>query len=292
MATMSPFELNQLTPHIYWSKPTAETDRPVLGAIVGSHSVLMVDAGNSPAHAGNFIEALRPRGLISPAYIALTHFHWDHVFGAAYLDGLLCASVETSDRMREMLRLDWRDKSIDQRVEDGIEHDFTRSHIKAEMSNLERAKLKLRLPDITFSQRMTIYLGDVSCQLITVGGDHTSDSTIVYIPEEGVVFLGDCLSGGLRKDGTIYTQQKCFPLLDTLLGLDATTYLAAHNDQPMARADLEKEAGRLKAIGTAAVESSGSRSVARSQLEDKLGSPLADGVDEDLDAFLYGIKTT
>jgi glyoxylase-like metal-dependent hydrolase (beta-lactamase superfamily II) len=289
---MSSFELNQLTPHIYWSKPTAETDRPVLGAVVGSQAVLMVDAGNSPAHAGGFIEGLRPRGLTSPAYIALTHYHWDHVFGAAYLDGLLCASAETSDRLREMVRLDWRDKSLDQRVEDGNEHESSRTHIKAEMSNLERAKLKLRVPDITFSQQMTINLGELTCQLMTVGGDHTSDSTIIYVPEEGVVFLGDCLYSGFMNDGMKYTREKLFPLLDTLLELDAAIYLPAHADQPIGRAELEKEARRLKTIGQAAAESRGIRSAARSRLEKELGSPLAAGVDEDLDAFLYGLKTT
>jgi hypothetical protein len=36
---MSSFELNQLTPHVYWSLPVEETDRPVLGAVAGSQSV-------------------------------------------------------------------------------------------------------------------------------------------------------------------------------------------------------------------------------------------------------------
>jgi glyoxylase-like metal-dependent hydrolase (beta-lactamase superfamily II) len=288
---MSSFELNQLTPHVYWSSPVEETDRPILGAVAGSQSVLMVDAGNSPAHASSFIEALRPRGLVAPTYIALTHSHWDHVFGSAYLEGLLCASVETGDRLREMLRLDWRDKSLDQRVEDGNERDFIRSHIKAEMTNLERAKLKLRIPDITFSQRLTINLGEVSCQLICVSSDHTPDSTIIYIPEDGVVFLGDCFYSGLRADGMIYTQQKLFTLLDTLLGLDAAYYLPAHHNQPLTHADLEKEATRLKAVGLAAVESKGVRSSAKSRLEKELKTPLDQNVEEELDAFLYGLKT-
>ena len=288
---MSSFELNQLTPHVYWSLPVEETDRPILAAIAGAQSVLMVDAGNSPAHASTFSESLRPRGLIAPAYIALTHYHWDHVFGSAYLEGLLVACAETGERLREMSRLDWRDKSLDQRVEDGSEHEFSRAHIKAEMSNIERAKLKLRLPDITFSQRLTINLGEVSCQLICVGGDHTSDSTIIYVPEDGVVFLGDCIYSGFRRDGLIYTQQKLFTLLDTLLALDAAYYLPGHASQPLTRADMENEAKRLKAVGLAATESHGVRTTAKSRLEKELGTAFNKDVEEELDAFLYGLKT-
>jgi len=262
-----------------------------LGAVAGSHSVMMVDAGNSPAHANAFIEALRPRGLSAPTYIALTHYHWDHIFGSINLESLLCASAETGERLREMSRLDWRDKSLDQRVEDGSEHDFVRSHMKAEMSNIERTKLKLRLPDITFSQKMVINLGEISCQLMWVGGDHTPDSTIVYIPEDGVVFLGDCIYSGFRAKGMIYTREKLFPLLDTLLGLDAEYFLPAHHSQPLTRAEMQKEANRLKAVGLAAIESRGVRSTAKSNLEKELGSPLEPSAEEELDAFLFGLKS-
>lgn len=43
-------ELKKLTPHVYFSEPERETDRPVLGYIVGSDKAVMVDAGNSKAH--------------------------------------------------------------------------------------------------------------------------------------------------------------------------------------------------------------------------------------------------
>jgi len=128
-------------------------DRPRLGAIAGSHSVLMVDAGNSPAHANSFLESVQSIGLTAPAYIGLTHYHWDHVFGAAYLDGLVCSSIATADHLRDMIRLDWRDKALDQRAEESLEFDLTRSCLKTEMSNIERSRLKLRVPDITFPNK-------------------------------------------------------------------------------------------------------------------------------------------
>ncbi|GAB4428720.1 MAG: hypothetical protein Fur0044_26540 [Anaerolineae bacterium] len=43
--------LQKLNRHVYWLPPDDRTDRPILGAITGERATLLVDAGNSPAHA-------------------------------------------------------------------------------------------------------------------------------------------------------------------------------------------------------------------------------------------------
>ncbi len=47
-----------------------------------------------------------------------------------------------------------------------------------------------RLPSVTFSQSMTLYLGKHTFHLINMPG-HTASQTAVYVPEERVVFTGD-----------------------------------------------------------------------------------------------------
>ncbi len=49
------------------------------------------------------------------------------------------------------------------------------------------------LPDVTFDQRIEIDLGEVTCVVQHVGGDHAADSVIVYVKEEKILFLGDCI---------------------------------------------------------------------------------------------------
>jgi cyclase len=51
-----------------------------------------------------------------------------------------------------------------------------------------------RLPTITLSQRLTLYLGKHSFQLINLPG-HTAYEVAVYIPEEGVIFTSDNVFG-------------------------------------------------------------------------------------------------
>ena len=55
---MSKATLNQISPHVYWMAPDGNTDRPTLGVIAGTDATLLVDAGNSIAHAHLFLEAL------------------------------------------------------------------------------------------------------------------------------------------------------------------------------------------------------------------------------------------
>lgn len=288
---MTSLELKHLTPHIYFSLPIKETHRPLLGAVVGQQFLLMVDAGNSPAHATAFLAALDEHNLSAPAYIALTHSHWDHIFGAPQLDGLLVASNNTNERLREMLRLDWRDKSLDQRVEDNLELDFNRACIKAEMNNVERSRVKLRQPDISFSHTLDIDLGELTCQLIAVDGIHSPDASIVYVPDDNLVFLGDCLYPNSHISPAACDPRRFFVLLDTLLALPAELYLDSHRQQPLTHVDLEKEAQQIKIIGQAALTSSGSRTIALNQVKKELGQSLQYGVEERLDVFLAGIKS-
>ncbi|MGD1120274.1 MAG: MBL fold metallo-hydrolase, partial [Dehalococcoidales bacterium] len=53
-----------------------------------------------------------------------------------------------------------------------------------------------RLPDITFSEKMTLYLGKHTFHLFHVPG-HTPSETAVFVPEERVVFTSDNVIMGM-----------------------------------------------------------------------------------------------
>ena len=58
-------------------------------------------------------------------------------------------------------------------------------------------------PDITFSDRMTLRLGEHTFKIMLLPG-HTPGQTAIYIPEEDVLFAADNMStgkyGGLSQD--------------------------------------------------------------------------------------------
>lgn len=285
---MSQSQLNQITEHIYWLSPDERTDRPILGAIAGRHSTLIVEAGNSPAHADLLLGELSRMRIAQPKFLALTHWHWDHVFGTSSFNLPIIAHRETKRRVEEMAQLDWDDDALDRRVKEGTEIEFCRDMIKAELP--DRTNLKLKPPDITFTDRIEIDLGDVTCQIVHVGGDHANDSSIVYIPEDKVIFLGDCLYEDLYNGMPNYTSQKLFPLIDQLLNYNADFYLLAHNPEPMSKLEMLEFTGLLKTIGQKVQQIGDDRELILLNLRETVGKMLDDDHIEIIDAFLAGLR--
>ncbi|ESU33690.1 hypothetical protein G3A_05660 [Bacillus sp. 17376] len=77
--------IERIGEHSWYMTPISETDRPILGMVVGTERTLMIDAGNSENHANLFIDMLKEKGVDEPSYVVLTHWHWDHIFGLSAL---------------------------------------------------------------------------------------------------------------------------------------------------------------------------------------------------------------
>ena len=62
------------------------------------------------------------------------------------------------------------------------------------------------VPDITFSARMTLELGDKQVELIHVGRNHSDNSIVTLFPEERTLFAVDFMSTRrlpFRTDGVL-----------------------------------------------------------------------------------------
>ncbi len=244
--------LHRLTDRISWSSPDEFRDRPILGAVLGRRSTLIVEGGASPKHAAEWVAAVEGLGGPPVRFAALTHYHWDHVFGCSALGVPVIAQRGTWQVMSAMARLDWRDAALDARVARGEERPVLADHMKIEMTDAERGALTISPPEVIFDEEVELDLGEIHARVIHVGGDHTPDSSIVFIPEERTVFLGDCLyNGSIGQAGWYYTTRRLFPLLDRLQALEADHYLLAHEESPMTRDDLAREADTMRRIGEA-----------------------------------------
>ena len=240
-------KLVKLSDRIYYTLPVEETDRPILAAIIGDERVLIVDAGNSPAHARGFLDEVDGLGAPTTRYVAITHWHWDHVFGIAEMNLPTFSHRLTAERVREMSKLDWSDLALDRRVEEGTEIEFCAEHIKAELK--EPRILSLKTPDITFDGRVEIDLGGIRCLLQHVGGEHSPDSVAVCVPDERIAFIGDCLFADIYDGDWNWSTGRLFGLIDRLLALDADFYFESHLDRPTPRAEFIEYTDRLRNLG-------------------------------------------
>ncbi|MFZ1770809.1 MAG: MBL fold metallo-hydrolase [Caldilinea sp.] len=279
---------NQLTDHVYWLSPDSTTDRPVLGVIAGATGSLIVDAGNSPAHARVLLDQIDAANLPAPRYLVVTHWHWDHWFATAAYNLPTVAHASTRRILAAQATWDWSDAALDARVAQGAEIAFCRDMIKAELP--ERNRLVLRPPDLAFDGELEIDLGGVTCRLIHVGGDHAADSIIVHAPEDRVVFLSDCRYEDIYATPRRYTVANALPLFDRLLALEADLYLGGHEPAPLLRPALVEEALRVRHVGKIVERIGDDRVAVIDELRRQGNLMLDEDTLDCVDAFLAGLR--
>ncbi len=238
--------LEHPTDHVYWLPPS-KPDRPSLAAVVGARRTLMLDVGASPAHTRRFLDLLAASGVRLPDMATLTHWHWDHIFGLAELYVPVIAHAKTAAQLNQLMGYDWSDEALDARVAAGIEIEPCARDIKLELP--APRNVTLRSPDLIFSGELELPLGEADCRVLHVGGDHAGDACIIHVLPDRLVFLGDCLYEAIYAPARHYTVDKLFPLLDTVLALDADLYIEGHTDTLMTRAELLAIAHKMRFTG-------------------------------------------
>ena len=167
---------NQISEHA-WAY-TAEGD-PNTGIIVGDDSVLVADTQATPAMAADVIRRIREVTDKPIKYVVLTHYHAVRVLGAsAYRPQQIIASQDTYELIVER-------GQQDKASEIGR---FPRL-----FRNVETVPDGLTWPSITFTGKMTLWLGKLEVQLLQLGRGHTKGDTVVWLPQERTLLSGDLI---------------------------------------------------------------------------------------------------
>jgi len=165
---------SQLSEHA-WAY-TAEGD-PNTGIIVGDDAVLVADTQATPAMAADVIRRIREVTDKPIRYVVLTHYHAVRVLGAsAYQPQQIFASQDTYDLIVER-------GEADKASEIGR---FPRL-----FRNVESVPPGLTWPTITFSGKLTLWMGKLQVQLLQLGRGHTKGDTVVWLPQERTLLSGD-----------------------------------------------------------------------------------------------------
>ena len=155
---------------------TAEGD-PNTGIIVGDDAVLVLDTQATPVMAQDVIRRIREVTDKPIKYVLLTHYHAVRVLGAsAYGAQQIIASQDTRNLIKER-------GEQDKASEIGR---FPRL-----FQNVESVPPGLTWPTITFSGKMTLWLGSLEVQLLQLGRGHTKGDTVAWLPQQKILFSGD-----------------------------------------------------------------------------------------------------
>ncbi len=155
---------------------TAEGD-PNTGVIVGDDAVLVLDTQATPVMAQDVIRRIREVTDKPIKYVLLTHYHAVRVLGAsAYGAEHIIASQDTHDLIMER-------GEQDKASEIGR---FPRL-----FRNVESVPPGLTWPTLTFTGKMTLWLGRLEVQLLQLGRGHTKGDTVAWLPQQKILFSGD-----------------------------------------------------------------------------------------------------
>lgn len=218
--------LNKLSDTIYYLSNQDDKERPTLGLVCGNRYSLIIDSGNSPQHAKDFLLEIEKLNVPPVKYVVITHAHWDHFLGMNEFDATVLVNSQTNEIIKEWQSLSYNDSSLQKYVATNQMSAMCMKIIQNDIPN--RDSFKLKSPDIIFENTLTIDLGNKVCILEKIKSTHTDDSTIINIPDEKVVFLGDCAYGTTTNSLFHYKQSLLLPMIKDIQKYDAEMFLLGH----------------------------------------------------------------
>ena len=154
---------------------TAEGD-PNSGVIIGDDSVMVIEAQATPRLARKVIEEIRNVTDKPISHLVLTHYHAVRVLGASAYGA---DQIIMSDTARAMV------------VERGQEDRDSEFQRFPRLFEGHESIPGLTYPTTTFSDAMTVYLGNRRVDIIHLGRAHTAGDAVVWVPDSEVMFTGD-----------------------------------------------------------------------------------------------------
>ncbi len=154
---------------------TAEGD-PNSGVIMGDDSVMVIEAQATPRLAQKVIDCIREVTDKPITHLALTHYHAVRVLGASAFGA---HQIIMSDTARSM---------VVERGQEDWDSEFGRF---PRLFQGHESIPGLTWPTTTFSESMTLYLGNRQVNLMHLGRAHTAGDIVVHVPDQNVMFTGD-----------------------------------------------------------------------------------------------------
>ncbi|KIC35073.1 MULTISPECIES: MBL fold metallo-hydrolase [unclassified Leisingera] len=154
---------------------TAEGD-PNSGVIIGDDSVMIVEAQATPRLANKVIECVRSVTDKPITHVVLTHYHAVRVLGAsAFGAQQVIMSNAAYNMVLERGQEDW-------------DSEFQRF---PRLFEGHESIPGLTYPTTTFTDQMTVFLGNRRVDIKQIGRAHTAGDAVIHVPDQNVMFTGD-----------------------------------------------------------------------------------------------------
>jgi cyclase len=207
---MSLGEIQQVSEGIYaYLQPDGSWWVNNTGFLVSRDGVISVDATSTERRTRAYLDAIATVTDRPVRTLVNTHHHGDHTHGNYLFGG---ATIVGHERCREAML------GTPVPPPAGV------------WTDVDWGPLELAPPFLTYTDGVTLWSGDLRCEVRYVGTPaHTSNDSILHIPERSVVFAGDLLFNGGTPFALMGSVSGWIEVLETVLRpLGARTLVPGH----------------------------------------------------------------
>ncbi|MBA6437026.1 MBL fold metallo-hydrolase [Streptomyces sp. GMR22] len=178
------------------------------GVIVGRDGAVVVDTAATVRRAQHLRAAVDSLAAAPGRAVVNTHFHGDHTFGNAVF-GEAATIIAHADTRTDM-------------AETGL-------GLTALWPSVEWGDVRVALPQVTYrGGGVTLHIDGRRVELLHFGPAHTRGDTVVWLPEERVLFTGDIVMPGCTPFVVMGSIEGSLVTLERLRGLGAATVVGGH----------------------------------------------------------------
>lgn len=179
------------------------------GIVDNGVSTIIFDSFLSPDAAEELIETLKHLKLSPVKYVINSHYHNDHIRGNQSFSPEV--RIISTKRTAELIEQEEPKSIAEEKIYAKDQFEYFDSLYRAfkgdtssrdfeeikmmrpyfEELSLSYMKIKTRLPDITFTNEMSLDGKRRKVRLIEKGKGHSESDMILYLPDEGILFAAD-----------------------------------------------------------------------------------------------------
>ncbi len=209
-------------------------------AVLSNDGVLVFDSNGTPAASAAVLADIRKLTDRPVRYVVNSHWHWDHWYGTeTYVKAFPDVRIVTHEKNRAMMigpAIEFNRPGLESQLPGYIQNLEKRAASDPKLESLleadrffldQKKNVRFAFPNVTFSDRLTLDMGDRHIEVLNFGRGVTPGDTLVYLPREKVLLLGDLIVNPITFALSGYPTE-WLKVLERVDALDATTIVTGH----------------------------------------------------------------